>query len=129
MGKYGLKIKNIEASTLYEYNLGIREYFEYTNAMLTNSLFFDFLEQNGMKTYKETMTRDIICLQFSYGTRSYDEQMAHLDNLLKKYMALNLPDSINKINLLKKILKTNQMFVKNFQKKKSENIFIGMVVM
>lgn len=123
MGKYGLKIKNIEASTLYEYNLGIREYFEYTNAMLTNSLFFDFLEQNGMKTYKETMTRDIICLQFSYGTRSYDEQMAHLDNLLKKYMALNLPDSINKINLLKKNIENKSDVCKKFSKEEIREYF------
>lgn len=85
MSKYGLKIKNIEASTLLENNIGIRDHFEYTNAMLTNSLLFDFLKDNGLKTWKETFTRDIICLEFNYGTRSYEEQYDHLNKLLDKY--------------------------------------------
>ena len=47
MGKYGLKIKNYEAGSVYEYNLGARDYYEVKDAMLTNSLFLDFLLENA----------------------------------------------------------------------------------
>lgn len=123
MGEYGLKIKNIEASTLYEYNLGIREYFEYTGAMLTNSLFFDFLQENGMKTYKETTTRDIICLTFNYGTRSYEEHIKHCDNLIDKYTQLNLPDSISKLKAIKKNLEDKQDICQKLSKERVREIY------
>ena len=41
MSEFGIKIKNIEASTLYEYNNGVRDHYEYKDAMFTNSLFSD----------------------------------------------------------------------------------------
>ena len=47
---------------LYDVNLGIRDYFTYTDAMLNNSLFSYFLQKNGMKVYKGESTRDVICL-------------------------------------------------------------------
>ena len=43
MGKYGLKIKNFQAGSIYEYNLGVRDIYDYTDAMLPNSLFLDYL--------------------------------------------------------------------------------------
>lgn len=78
MGKYGLKIKNIEAGTLYEYNLGLREHYESQDAMFTNSLFYDFLLKNGMKVWKEDSTRDLICLEFNFGSRSFEEEIKGL---------------------------------------------------
>ena len=78
MGKYGLKIKNIEAGTLYEYNLGLREHYESQDAMFTNSLFYDFLLKNGMKVWKEDSTRDLICLEFNFGSRSFQEEIKGL---------------------------------------------------
>jgi hypothetical protein len=36
MSEFGLKIKNIAAAVLYEVNSGVREYFDYTDAMLNN---------------------------------------------------------------------------------------------
>lgn len=84
LSEYGIKIKNIEASTLFEYNNGIRDHYEYKDAMLTNSLFNDFLQENGMKVWKEESTRDIICLEFNFGTRSYDEEKKHLLDIAKK---------------------------------------------
>ena len=84
MGKYGLKIKNIEAGILYEYNLGIREYMETTDAMLTKSLFYDFLIKNGLETYNDKSTRDIICIQFGFGASSYKEQVNKLKKSIKK---------------------------------------------
>ena len=38
--------------------------------MFTNSLFSDYLKENGLKIWKEESTRDIICLEFNFGTRS-----------------------------------------------------------
>jgi len=78
ISEYRLKIKNIEASTLFEYNIGVRDHYEYKDAMFTNSLFKDFLEENGLETYKGESTRDIICLEFHYGSRSYQQELEHL---------------------------------------------------
>ena len=83
MSEFGLKIKNIEASTLFEYNNGVRDHYEYKDAMFVNSLFKDFLDENGLTNWKGESTRDIICLEFNYGSRSYEEEMAHLHNVMK----------------------------------------------
>lgn len=48
--------------------------------MLTNSLFLDFLLENGLSTTK-TSTRDIICLQFNYGTLSYKEELKKISKI------------------------------------------------
>ena len=60
MSKYGIKIKNFKVGSLYEYNLGLRDNYDYTDAMLINSLFSDFLVKNGLSVWKEESTRDII---------------------------------------------------------------------
>ena len=78
ISEYGLKIKNIEVSTLFEYNIGVRDHYEYKDAMFVNSLFSDFLKRSGMKTWKDESTRDIICLEFNYGSRSYQQELDHL---------------------------------------------------
>ena len=78
MSEFGLKIKNIEASTLFEYNNGVRDHFEYKDAMFSNSLLKTFLLEHGLDTWKGESTRDIICLEFNYGSRSYSEEAAHL---------------------------------------------------
>ena len=83
MSEYGLKIKNIEAATLYEYNNGVRDHYEYKDAMFTNSLFSDFLKENGLKVWKEESTRDLICLEFNFGSRSYEEEIEHLKKIAK----------------------------------------------
>lgn len=84
IGEFGIKIKNIEASTLYEYNNGVRDHYEYKDAMFTNSLFHDFLKENGLKVWNEESTRDLICLEFNFGSRSYEEEKEHLINIAKK---------------------------------------------
>ena len=84
MSEFGVKIKNIEASTLYEYNNGVRDHYDYKEAMFTNSLFSDYLKDNGLKVWKEESTRDIICLEFNFGSRSYEEEIAHLKKVAIK---------------------------------------------
>lgn len=82
MGKYGLKIKNYEAGSIYEYSLGVRDYYESKDAMLTNSLFLDFLLENGLNTYKDKSTRDVICIEFGYGGSSYKRQLSKITKKL-----------------------------------------------
>ena len=80
--QYGVKIKNIQASSIYECNLGVRDNLDTKDAMLTNSLFLDFLLSNGLRLWKEESTRDVVCLEFGYGSRSYEDEMKHLLKLL-----------------------------------------------
>ena len=49
--------------------------------MFTNSLFSDFLKENGLKIWKEKSTRDIICLEFNFGTRSFEDEIEHLKKI------------------------------------------------
>lgn len=83
MSEYGLKIKNFEAGSLYGYNLGIRDRLDSTDAMLTNSLFSDFLKENGLNIWKGESTRDVICIEFNYGTRSYEDEINNFDKIIK----------------------------------------------
>lgn len=97
MGKYGLKIKNYEAGSIYEYNLGVRDYYECKDAMLTNSLFLDFLLEHGLNTYKDKSTRDVICIEFGYGGSSYKRQ---LSKITKKMNDISIQDDPKKIESL-----------------------------
>lgn len=103
--KYGVKIKNFQAGSLYQCNLGVRKNYDYTKAMLTNSLFLDFLKDNGLKI-ENGWTRDIVCIEFDYGSRSYEEEIKHLDSLIESdkydddkksfFKSLRLQADINK---------------------------------
>ncbi|MCI8512683.1 MAG: hypothetical protein HFE83_11955 [Lachnospiraceae bacterium] len=84
MSEFGLKIKNIEAGTLFEYNLGVRDHYEYREAMFPNSLFSDYLKEHGLKIQKDSSTRDIICLEFNFGSRSYQSELEHLYKIAAK---------------------------------------------
>ena len=60
MSEYGIKIKNFQAGSIYDCNRGIRDCYDYTDAMLTNSLFSYFLIDNGLNVWKEESTRDMV---------------------------------------------------------------------
>ena len=83
MSKYGVKIKNFQAASVYEYYYGFRDQLDYENAMLTNSLFKDFLEENGLKC-RGGYTKDLICLEFGYGTKDYAETKKKLEGIKAK---------------------------------------------
>lgn len=83
MSEYGLKIKNYEAASIYEYQHGFRNRLDSTNAMLTNSLFLDFLLENGLAVHKGESTRDVICVAFSYKTKGYGELISRLNELVE----------------------------------------------
>ena len=67
---------------MYEANLGVRDNLDSKDAMLSNSLFLDFLLDNGLEVWKGESTRMIIGFSFGYGSRSYDQERKHLDKLL-----------------------------------------------
>ena len=56
----------------------MRDHYEYKDAMFVNSLFKDYLQDNGLNTWKDESTRDIICLEFNYGSRTYRQELNHL---------------------------------------------------
>jgi len=84
MSIYGYKIYNFVAGSIFETNQGVRDHYDMKPAMLTNSLFKDFLNKHGLNVYKEESTRDIICIEFKYGSRSYEEESKHLEKLIKE---------------------------------------------
>ena len=85
MSQYGLKIINVQASSIYSVNNGTRVELDTKPAMLTNSLFLDFLKENGLSTTKSgEATRDVVCIEFGYGTRSYDEEITYVQRKLKE---------------------------------------------
>lgn len=93
VSEFGIKIKNISAAMLYEVNLGVRDYYTYTDAMLSNSLFNDFLKANGMKIHNES-TRDIICLDYDFGSRSFEQEQKRINELAKRTGDEKIPDKV-----------------------------------
>ena len=114
ISKYGIKIKNFQAGALYQCNLGVRENYDYTRAMFTNNLLLYYLMDNGLKV-NNGWTRDIICIEFDYGSRSYEEEIKHLDKCIK--IAENESD-LEKVECLKSF-KTQAEFKKDLFNKKS----------
>lgn len=107
---YGVRIKNFSAGQLYEYNLGVREYLPYTQAMFTNSLLLDFLLDNGLKVSKSGFTRDVICIDFDMGAKGYEETKKNIENKIKtmkddEEKVLNLEILLEKIKKKKDIYK------------------------
>ena len=76
MSQYGVKINNYAAGSIAEVSQGVRDFYDITPAMLTNSLFLDFLQDNGLKVSKNDFTRDVICIDFNYGSASYEKALA-----------------------------------------------------
>lgn len=83
--KYGCRILNFQSGSIEERQQGVRDIYDFTKAMLTNSLFLDFLLANGLKVNNKGSTRQIIGILFDYGTRSYDEERKHIEKLIAKH--------------------------------------------
>lgn len=84
MGKYGYKIKNFQAGSIYEKMTGVREIYDSKDAMLTNSLFLDYIKTlPEFETINDESTRDIICIEFGYGSRTYEQEKKHLEKLIR----------------------------------------------
>lgn len=97
MGEYGVKIKTIHAGSIYECNCGVRENLDYKYAMMTNSLFLDFLIDNGLNVSKNDSTRDIVSISFDYGSRSYEQEKRHLNKMLAEAQTEDKKEYISKL--------------------------------
>ena len=84
MSEYGVKIRNYQAGSIFEYNNGVREAYDFKDAMLTNSLFSYFLRDHGMYVSSGGSTRDIVGINFDYGGQSYENQVKRMKKLIKE---------------------------------------------
>lgn len=94
--------------------------------MLVNSLFLDFLLENGLSVWKDGSTRDVICLEFNYGTRSYDEEVSHLRKNANKFISDYQKAKINNDKYLmdkaeKNRNKTNDLIQQAY---KNKNLYV-----
>lgn len=81
--EYGIKIFNFQAGAIEEYNYGVRDRYDITPAMLTNSLFKDYMVEHGLEVINDKYTRDIIGISYDYGAKSYKEQKRKYKNIRK----------------------------------------------
>lgn len=72
----GLRIEKFEASSIESYRRGIGLY-DKTATMLGNSLFTDFMLENGLQKsgFYKNETKDIICISFNRQVRTYKEEV------------------------------------------------------
>jgi hypothetical protein len=100
MSEYGIKIFNIQAGSIYEYNLGMRNYMDTTMAMLTNSLFSDYLKEIGLEVTPSGFTRDLICLEFDYGSKTYSRQAMKVKSKMKELNKLGVDENSDRFKIL-----------------------------
>ena len=94
---------------LYQCNLGIRDFYTYTDAMLNNSLFYYYMRDHGLQVYKEESTRDIICLKFDFGSKSYKEERKRVERLFNTAKTDEERENIRQI--LEKVDKNREKYV------------------
>lgn len=128
MSEFGLRIRNYQASTVYECNLGVREKYDFKEAMFSNSLFLDFLLDNGIEVRADGSTRDIIGLDFNYGTRSYEKEEEHLKKIAKKaldeYRRAKLRNDTYSLNkIINKRAKINELLQEAHKNKETFQSF------
>ena len=140
MSKYGIKILNYSCGSIYEVNQGVRYKYDTTPAMLTNSLFKDFICANGLKVWKEESTRDIICINFDYGSRTFKQELEHIDNLIRKNVAEgvelkdaglnyqkkeNYTERLNLIRLKKQTIANQSKYVQKTKQQLREDFYVN----
>ena len=65
----GIKIKSIQAGSLYDYELDNRKYLDLGAATLPSSLFTDYITTKGLSIDKKRGTsKDLMMVKFKYGT-------------------------------------------------------------
>lgn len=122
MGTYGWKIRNYKAATVYGKNIGIRDRYDYTEAMLHHSLFSDWLNDHGMQTGKNNdRTKDIICIDFQFGLRNYKEELAHLNQMRKD--AKEDETKLQQIDQLQAKVESHKELYKKMSKDQIRKIF------
>ena len=118
-GRYGLKIKSYHAGSIYEVERGVRDFYDCKDAFLANSLLLDFLKENGLSVYKESSTRDVICIDFDYGSSSYEENVKRMK---KKRDAAAAENNEALVARYDSILEKTELVKDKFDKKSRERL-------
>ena len=118
MSEYGIKISNYVAGSIYEVNLGVREQYDKKDAMLVNSLFLDFLMENGLEVWNGKSTRQIIGVDFKYGSRSFEEDLKHIKSIRKKCD----PDDEKRIERLDELIRLCKENKNKYDKKTKQEL-------
>ena len=107
---------------MYGKNIGVRDNYDYTSAMLHHSLFTNWLHKNGMQTdKKDQATRDIICMDFQFGLRSYTDEINHIKKMRKD--AEGDEERLKMIDRLEERVKNNKDLYKKISKDQIRKIF------
>ena len=90
--------------------------------MLHHSLFTRWLRANGMQTNKtDDSTKDIICIDFQFGLRSYKEEIRHINEMRKA--ADGDEERLKKINEIEEKVNANKDLYKKISKDEIRKIF------
>lgn len=120
--KFGLKIYNYEAAVLTEMQLGIRDCFSRTEAVLKNSLLLDFLLANGLQ-HSQGETKDVVCIQFNYGTTDYRSHVSKLKKTLRSFEKIeDEKDRKQKVHSIELAMKHADKFKERFTKRSKEEL-------
>ena len=102
--------------------MGVRDHYDYTDAMLHHSLFTRWLRENGMTVdKKDESTRDVICIDFQFGLRNYTEEKTHIKQLRKE--AGEDKEKLAKIDDLEKRIDERKGLYKKLSKDQIRNDF------
>lgn len=122
--KNGVRIKNIQCGSLYEFNLGVRDRFDYVNSAYDNSGLYKFLVKNGLKTSKNgKYTEDIICIEFDYGSRSYEEESKRLEELIGECDIEEEKDRVERLLEVKEKVELNKNLYHKLSKEEIRHKF------
>lgn len=83
MYEWGIQIYNIEAASIYEYNHHFRERLDLKRGVLANSLLLDFLLENNLNVIGKGYTKDVICVEFNYGSKCFERKLNEVKKRLK----------------------------------------------
>ena len=129
MSEYGVKIRNYQAGSVFEYNNGVRSAYDFRDSMLTNSLFSYYLRDNGLNVSDGGSTRDIIGINFDYGGQSYEMQVKRMKKLIKETENSDMSENkkselISKYNdIMKDVHKNKDKYIKRSAQKIREDYY------
>lgn len=81
--------------------------------MFSNSLFYYYIRGHGLQDYKDESTRDIVCIDFSYGTRTYENEVKHLQKRIEEEID---PEKKKKKEEILENIKNNKYLYKQYTK-------------
>ena len=78
----GVRSKLIAAGSIEGCNQGVRKNLDIKDCVIANSLFLDWLVDNGLRV-RNGATLDIVTISFAYGTKSHEEDRKHIETMIR----------------------------------------------